>query len=121
MALTYLDMYSVSPRWTRKFSSVSSVAILSLMYLNYFLFLVLRPLSIIGGIYSEAELDSMPDKRQRGNPLVTDDESSFEVPSTGSHLMNKKTIGIRLHGTHNKPGMNKYSIVTFILNDDIIL
>ena len=73
--------------------------------------LVLRPFSIIGGIYSEAEWDAMPNKRRKTNPLVTDDEQSFEVAATGCHLLNNRTIGIRLHGTHNKLGMNIGSMI----------
>ena len=68
-------------------------------------FLVLRPLSLIGGLLTEEEINSRPDDRG-ANPLVTDDESMPELASTGNHLLNRRSIGVRLHGTHQKLGMN---------------
>lgn len=69
------------------------------------LFLVLRPLSLIGGFLTEEEIDSLPDNRD-ANPLVTDDDSPPDLASTGAHMLNRKSIGVRLHGTHQKLGMD---------------
>ena len=56
------------------------------------------------GIYSEQELDSYyaQNRNIESNPCRTDDESTYEFPEIGCHLLNSVSLSFRLRGSQTK-------------------